>query len=74
MDDVEIRDLQAEIKYLRERYERDRDRRRENFDRAWFVAIGVMFGFGLGLLVTVLFRPSPCVQPTMPPVASAPAR
>jgi hypothetical protein len=74
MDDVEIRDLQAEIKYLRERYERDRDRRRENFDRAWFVSIGVMFGFGLGLLVTAWFRPSPCVQPTMPPVTSAPAR
>jgi hypothetical protein len=74
MDDEELRDLKREIKYLRERYERDRDQRRENFDRAWFVLIGVMFGFGLGLVATVLLRPSPCVQPTMPPVTSAPAR
>jgi hypothetical protein len=71
MDEVELRDLQREIKYLRERYERDRDQRRENFERTWFVLMGLMFGFGLGLIVTSLFRP--CAQPTAPPPVSVPA-
>jgi hypothetical protein len=75
MSDVDLRDVQREIRYLRERYERDRDQRRENFERAWFVLMGVMVGFGLGLIVTV-FRASPNAQPTAPPAATtlAPAR
>lgn len=74
MDDVELKDVQREIRYLRERYDRDRDQRRENFERAWFVLMGVMFGFGLGLVVTVFFRPLPCALPASPPVAVAPDR
>ncbi len=73
MNDVDLRDVQREIKYLRERYERDRDQRRENFERAWFVLVGMMFGFGLGLVVTSQFRAVPCEQ-AAPPVAVAPAR
>lgn len=74
MDDVELKDVQREIRYLRERYDRDRDQRRENFERAWFVLMGVMFGFGLGLVVTVFFRPLPCALSASPPVAVAPDR
>ena len=74
MEDVELRDVQREIRYLRERYERDRDQRRENFDRAWFILMGMMFGFGLGLVVTVLFRPIPCALPVAPPAATMPER
>ena len=74
MDDPELKDVQREIRSLRERYERDRDQRRENFERAWFVLMGVMFGFGLGLVVTVLFRPLPCSQPVSLPPAAAPER
>jgi hypothetical protein len=74
MDEVELRELQREIRYLRERYERDRDQRRENFERAWFILMGVMFGFGLGLVVTALFRPLPCAQPQSPPPVVAPER
>jgi hypothetical protein len=70
MDDVELRDVQREIKYLRERYEQDRDHRRENFERAWLVLMGLMFGFGLALVVTLLFRPSPCGQSAAPPPAA----
>jgi hypothetical protein len=73
MDDVDLRDVQREIKYLRERYERDRDQRRDNFERAWFVLVGMMFGFGLGLVVTSQFRTVPCEQ-AAPPAAVAPAR
>jgi hypothetical protein len=74
MDDVELKDVQREIRSLRERYERDREQRRENVERIWLVAVGLMFGFGLGLVVTVLFRPSACVQPAPLPPAAAPAR
>jgi hypothetical protein len=73
MDDVELRDVQREIRYLRERYERDRDQRRDNFERTWFILMGMMFGFGLGLVVSVLFRPTPCalpIAPTPPPIAA----
>jgi hypothetical protein len=73
MEDVDLRDVQREIKYLRERYERDRDQRRESVERAWFVLMGVMFGFGLGLVVSSVFRASPCVLPTAPPPVAAPA-
>ncbi|HKA29264.1 MAG TPA: hypothetical protein VKH82_07810 [Candidatus Binatia bacterium] len=74
MDDVELRDVQREIRYLRERYERDRDQRRENFERTWFILMGMMFGFGLGLVVTVLFRPPPCALPVAPPSVATPER
>jgi len=74
MDDVELRDVQREIQYLRERYERDRNQRRENFDRTWFILMGMMFGFGLGLVVTALFRPTPCAPPTTPPSVATPER
>jgi hypothetical protein len=74
MDDVELRDVQREIRYLRERYERDRDQRRENFERTWFILMGMMFGFGLGLVVTTLFRPTPCALPITPPSVATPER
>ena len=46
-------DLHDEVKRLREQYEQDRARRRENFDRALFVLMGATAGLVLGFVVAL---------------------
>jgi hypothetical protein len=46
-------DLHDEVKRLRERYELDRERRREHLDRALYALMGAVFGFMVGFVIAL---------------------